>query len=80
VSEQGAKGFSTKPRNVVQIVARPGVQLDSLNKAIALAVGQTGCRTCGLIGVDLHLVGGDPAFDQVRGIEGIDAVVTQQGG
>lgn len=76
----GAQHLSFKPRKVVKVVVGPDVQLDSLNKAIERAVGLAGCRGCGLNGIDLQFLGGDPAYDQFRGIQGVQGVIAEASG
>jgi hypothetical protein len=44
----------------VSIRCERGVKLESIQRAVALAVGRVGCTGCGLLGVDLRIGGGDP--------------------
>jgi hypothetical protein len=61
-----------KQRQAVSVVVRHGIELETLNRVVATVVGQTGCRTCGLGGVDLRIIAGDPGPE----IEGAAAVIT----
>jgi hypothetical protein len=76
----GAQELPFKPRNVVKLVVQPGIKLNDLNLAVERAVGLAGCRACGLVGIDLQLLGGDPAYEQFRGIQGVQGVIVEAGG
>jgi hypothetical protein len=80
--EQPAMSSDPMPgrKRVVQLVMTPGVQLEQLHKAISAILDETGCRGCGLGGVDLQILAGDPAFKNARAAGGVEAVVTRAGG
>ena len=51
-----------------------GVPLEQLHKAIERAVTLNGCPSCGLLGIDILIHGGDP--DPILGnVEGFNASV-----
>jgi len=50
-------------RGSVHINVAENVSLEHLQAMVAKVVGMTGCRTCGIMGVDLRL-SGDPAGAQ----------------
>jgi len=60
-----------KPKSI-RLAVHGNVKLPDLNAAIARAVNLTGCVACGLVGVDLQILGGDPAVEsQFKEIPGI---------
>lgn len=65
---------------IISIQTARDVKLESIQRAVALAVGKLGCPACGLLGIDLRIGGGDPQpFGEfnVPGIRG--ANFTQMG-
>jgi hypothetical protein len=60
--EKGEKIEATrKPRpGTISIHCAPNVKIESIHAAVQQALGRVGCPTCGLLGVDLHIGGGDP--------------------
>ena len=57
---------------ILQPTVHGNVKLPDLHAAIARAVNLTGCVACGLVGVDLEILGGDPAVEsQFKEIPGI---------
>ena len=44
----------------ISIRCAPNVKIESIHEAVAQALGRVGCPACGLLGVDLHIGGGDP--------------------
>jgi hypothetical protein len=59
------------PRTTVKVALKENVTLDQLNKIIAGIGGRYGCRTCGLLGVDLQLAGDPGDFTEIAGFEGV---------
>ena len=56
----------------IRLAVHGNVKLPDLHAAIARAVNLTGCVACGLVGVDLEILGGDPAVvSQFKEIPGI---------
>jgi hypothetical protein len=56
----------------IRLPVHGNVKLPDLQAAIARAVNLTGCVACGLVGVDLQILGGDPAAEsQFKEIPGI---------
>lgn len=47
-------------RGVVQVKVNENVSLEHLQAIVARIAGMTGCRPCGIMGIDLRLIG-DPA-------------------
>ncbi len=66
-----AKAASLKGN--IKIRVTQNVTLENLHSIIDNIVGMTGCRTCGLLGVDLQL-GGDPVeFQQITKLPGVQS-------
>ncbi len=54
--------MSSPSRTTVTVHVQPKVNVEALSHIITTIGGRYGCRTCGLMGIDLHLTGdeGDP--------------------
>jgi hypothetical protein len=50
------------------------VTLENLQSIVAHIAGMTGCRTCGLLGVDLRLSGDPAELQQVAKLAGVQTV------
>ncbi len=50
------------------------VTLENLQSIVAHIAGMTGCRTCGLMGVDLRLTGDPAELQQVAKLAGVQSV------
>jgi hypothetical protein len=61
-------------RRSVEVVVGTGINAEELAQLVARVGGLVGCRTCGLGGIDLRLVGSDPAALKQEGLEGITNV------
>lgn len=58
----------------IRLAVHGNVKLPDLHAAIARAGDLTGCVACGLVGVDLEILGGDPAVEsEFKEIPGIAA-------
>jgi hypothetical protein len=58
-------------KGTINIRVNENVTLENLQGILARVVGLTGCRTCGLLGVDLVL-GGDPVeLQEITKIPGV---------
>jgi hypothetical protein len=55
--------MSENLRGVVHIKVNENISLEHLQAIVARIAGMTGCRPCGIMGIDLRLVG-DPAESQ----------------
>ena len=62
-------------RGSVQIRVTENVTLDNLHKIIAEVAGMTGCRTCGIMGVDLRLTGDPVELQQIAKLPGVKSAV-----
>ena len=56
---QGEGGRAHKPGTISLRFTR-GVKIEQVHEAIRTSLGIFGCPGCGLLGVDLHIGGGDP--------------------
>lgn len=71
-----------RPTNVVSVVVDSKVNLDQVGELVGRIGGMVGCRTCGLIGIDLRITGGDPEQLkqlELQGLPGVSSVVVTQG-
>jgi hypothetical protein len=73
--EKGEKAEAARPKTrpgTISIRCAPGVKIESIHAAVQQALGRVGCPTCGLLGVDLHIGGGDPQPFEINaaGIKG----------
>jgi hypothetical protein len=60
-------------KGTVNVRVTEHVTLENLHNIITHIAGMTGCRTCGLLGVDL-ILGGDPAeLQQVAKLPGVQS-------
>ena len=58
----------------VQVHLKENVTVEALSQIISMIGGRYGCRTCGLMGIDLHLTGdtGDPyELAKVAGVKSV---------
>jgi len=44
----------------IAIRGAPNLKIESIHEAVKQALGRVGCPGCGLLGVDIHIGGGDP--------------------
>jgi hypothetical protein len=47
-------------RGTISIRCTRGVKIESIHEAVKQGLGLVGCPACGLLGIDLHIGGGDP--------------------
>ena len=63
-----------RPHKAGNVVIRcaPNVKIESIHEAVKQSLGILGCVACGLLGIDLHIGGGDPSPLNVKapGING----------
>lgn len=62
------------PRTTVKVSLKENVTLEQLTKIVAGIGGRYGCRTCGLMGIDLQLAGDPGDFTEIAGFEGVKSV------
>jgi len=69
--------MSASPRTTVRVHLAPNVSLESINNIVATIGGRYGCRTCGLLGFDLQLVGDPGDLSEVEKLPGVASVGLQ---
>jgi hypothetical protein len=62
------------PRTTVKVNLKGPVDVEAINKIVATIGGIYGCRTCGLLGFDLHLAGDPGDFGGLKGLPGVGSV------
>jgi len=61
--------------NVVEVNVRPDITREQVHEALDRILTLSGCLACGLLGFDVHILGGDPEiFQSFREIEGVQDV------
>ena len=61
-------------KRTVKVRVSEKVTLENLHGLIDRIVGASGCRTCGLAGVDLHLTGDPVEFQEITKLPGVQSV------
>ena len=61
-------------KGTVRIRVTQNVKVENLHHMIDQIVGLSGCRTCGLGGIDLHLSGDPVELQEVAKLPGVQAV------
>jgi hypothetical protein len=63
-----------KLQGIVHIKVTENVTLDNLHQLITHIAGMTGCRPCGIMGVDLRLSGDPAELQQLSKLAGVKSV------
>jgi hypothetical protein len=71
MSEHASTGAKGSPRASVKVTLKENVSLDQLTKIISGIGGRYGCRTCGLMGVDLQLSGDPGDLPEIASLPGV---------
>jgi hypothetical protein len=66
-----ATGAPVSHRTAVKVTLKENVSLDQLTKIISGIGGRYGCRTCGLMGVDLQLSGDPGDLPEIASLPGV---------
>ena len=61
-------------KGTVRIRVSQNVTLETLHTMIDRIVGISGCRTCGLGGIDLHLTGDPVELQEIAKLPGVQSV------
>ena len=61
-------------RGVVRIQVTPNVTLDNLQSILSTIGGLNGCRTCGILGIDLRINGDAVESQQIASLPGVKSV------
>jgi hypothetical protein len=68
----------SKLHGPIHISVNENVTLDNLHQLITHIAGMTGCRTCGIMGVDLRLSGDPVEQQQLAKLPGVKSVTFGQ--
>ena len=60
-------------KGTINVRVTENVTLENLHNIVSTIVGISGCRTCGLLGVDLRLVGDPAELQQVSKLPGVQS-------
>ena len=61
-------------RGSVHVSVDENVSLEHLQSIISHIVGMSGCRTCGIMGIDLRLTGDPAESNQIASLPGVKSV------
>jgi hypothetical protein len=64
----------TNLRGIVHVKVSENVSLEHLQGIVSSIVGLTGCRTCGILGIDLRLSGDPVESQQIANLPGVKSV------
>jgi hypothetical protein len=67
----------SKFQGAVQIRVTEDVTLENLNEIVARISALSGCRTCGIMGVDLRLSGDPVELQQIADLRGVKSIEPQ---
>lgn len=71
MSEKGSTGAKGPTRTSVKVTLKENVDLASITNIISGIGGRYGCRTCGLMGIDLHLSGDPGDLPEIASLPGV---------
>jgi hypothetical protein len=61
-------------RGVVRVKVNENVSLDHLHAIVAKIAGMAGCRPCGIMGIDLRLIGDPAESGELAKLPGVKSV------
>lgn len=64
---------TSKLKGTVHIKVKEDVSLEHLQSIVATIAGLSGCRTCGILGVDLRLSGDPAELSQIAKLPGVQS-------
>jgi len=63
------------PIPCLTVNVHPNITREQLHTMVDRIIGLSGCTGCGLLGFDVHILGGDlRVFEQFRDLEGVQSV------
>jgi hypothetical protein len=67
------EGGSTmsSPRTTIKVHLKDNVNVEAISNIVASIGGRYGCRTCGLLGFDLHLAGDPGDLSEIKALPGV---------
>jgi hypothetical protein len=66
--------MSENLRGVVHIKVNENISLDHLQAIVARIAGMAGCRPCGIMGIDLRLIGDPVESGELAKLPGVKSV------
>jgi hypothetical protein len=63
-----------KLQGPVHITVRENISLEQLHSILGTIAGMSGCRTCGILGIDLRLSGEPVEANQIAKLPGVQSV------
>ena len=66
--------MSENLRGVVKIKVNENISLEHLQGLVARIAGMTGCRPCGIMGIDLRLAGDPVESSEIAKLQGVKSV------
>ena len=64
----------SKLQGPVHVTVRENISLEQLQSLIGTIVGYSGCRACGILGIDLRLTGASVEATQIAKLPGVQSV------
>jgi hypothetical protein len=64
----------SKLRGSVHVTVRENISLEQLHGIIETIAGLSGCRACGILGIDLRLTGDPVEASQLTKLQGVRSV------
>ncbi|HUV97759.1 MAG TPA: hypothetical protein VMV98_09835 [Acidobacteriaceae bacterium] len=64
----------SKLHGPVHLTVKENISLEQLQSIIGTIVGLSGCRTCGIMGIDLRLSGEPVEASQIAKLPGVQSV------
>ena len=61
-------------RGTIRVRVTPHVTLENLHSILERIGGMSGCRACGLAGIDLHLTGDPVELQELTKVAGVQSV------
>jgi len=61
-------------RGTVRIKVNENISLEHLQGIVSRIVGMSGCRTCGIMGIDLQLLGDPVESQEIAKLPGVKSV------
>ena len=63
-----------KLQGPVHVTVKENISLEQLHSLIGSIVGMSGCRACGILGIDLRLTGVSVEANQIAKLQGVESV------
>jgi hypothetical protein len=63
-----------KLQGPVHVTVKENISLEQLHSLLSSIVGMSGCRACGILGIDLRLTGVSVEATQIAKLQGVESV------